>query len=141
MSIIDVSFLNTSDHLPVTATIQLPGNNEPSMHGDKENYHSDYIPSFVWKNEKFIEQYHTTILDVLSDFVPSDNLSKRVSEIHSLLKDSAIRAHNALTNNKNFHFFNSKPWWNTNLTKKKKTLQHFFNIWKSDGFTLEILFC
>ena len=93
-----------------------------------------FPPLTSGKTKKFIEQYHTIISNAISDLVLNDNLSHNVSEIHSILKDSAVQAHNTLNKNKNFYFFKSKPWWSTNLTRKKISLQHFFNIWKSDGF-------
>ena len=73
---------------------------------------NDYIPTFTWKNKRFLELYNNI----------TDNGFSNFTEIHTTLRKSALQAHNELTNTKDFYFFKSKSWWNPELSKKKKNL-------------------
>ena len=88
----------------------------------------------MWKNKTFLDEYHKIVEESLPQFNEKSPVDERIQNLQSILKQSAIEAHDNLNTHKNFHYFKSKPWWNEELAKKRKTLQLFFNKWKSDGF-------
>ena len=134
-TIIEQSYLNTGDHLPLTTNLELLISHENIKNSNRYHHQDeDFLPSFIWKNQRFIDQYSNIITNELSNYTLKDDLSESINDVHSILKKSALQAHSNLHKDHHFHFFKSKPWWNNELAAKKKTLQHFFNVWKADYF-------
>lgn len=123
-------YLNTSDHLPVVCEMIT----EPSDH--HHQYHtneSHHIPNYMWNNDTFVKNYSSLVsqhLAISSDF---QNIDEELSHLHETLKKCAIQTYNDLKKT-DFRFIDTKHWWNSDLSKKRKVLQQMFNIWRDNHF-------
>lgn len=131
--VLDHHHLNTGDHLPVTVTLssQSPILSQTTDHIDN----NDFVPTYLWKNQLFVNKYKETVNNTLLNYKnQGENVENDLLFFHRTLKESGIETAFALNNDNSFHQIKSKPWWNSELSKKKKTLQIMFNAWKAKGF-------
>uniref|UniRef100_A0A7M5XB23 Reverse transcriptase domain-containing protein n=1 Tax=Clytia hemisphaerica TaxID=252671 RepID=A0A7M5XB23_9CNID len=133
--VLDPHHLNTGDHLPVTTTLKMYSSiaDLPDAEHTDDN---DFVPTYLWTNKIFTEKYQKTVNDAISEYKNQGvNIENDILFLHQTLKESGIRTASELRKDNSFHKINPKPWWNNELSKKKKTLQTMFNAWKEKGFT------
>ena len=118
------SFLNTGDHIPISAALTVDHKDSMTEHSSQSYQNLDFLPNYVWQNQKFIEHYKNITDAKLHNLADTNDPSKYIVDIQSILKQSALQAHTELNDSKQFHFFKTKCWWNPELSKKKKTLQN-----------------
>ena len=135
-SVIPPESTNTSDHLPVTASITLLGStsftNDPNPMPPQSNF-TRRVPNYMWKNELFIDKYRTKISNHLSSSpYINTSIDEQIAKLQESLKELAYDSFNEIE--QNHHRIEPKAWWNSNLTESRKQLQLMFNIWKSHNF-------
>ena len=123
-------YLNTSDHLPISCTFTSESTYTSQQYQTKD---SNSIPNYMWNNDVFVKTYNDLIFQHLTQLSETLDTSEEIARFHQILKECAVKAFNDLKQT-SFHFIKTKPWWNTELNKKKNTLQKMFNIWKESGF-------
>eukprot|EP00111_Clytia_hemisphaerica_P002763 TCONS_00007772-protein len=121
---------NTGDHIPVSATFRLP--DSPESVTQQPEIENDFVPNYIWKNEKFLNLYHQKVTGSLENYVDGDPQSQ-LDNLHLILQHSAGSAYTEIE--KTFYNFSPKRWWNNELGTARNTLQQMFNLWKSDCFT------
>ena len=93
VKVLEPSYLNTGDHLPITTTLKLTQSHDNNMETKPPD--SDYIPTFIWKNKRFLELYNNITDNAFSNFTDDTercSLSKNITEIHTTLRQSALRS-------------------------------------------------
>ena len=127
---------NTSDHLPVSAdidyTIKYNEHNEPKTSHPTNQSEQPPVPNYMWKNKHFITLYQQKLEQYLSENHQSTT-QRAIQHLHESMKkaeqgsfqDIHIRSKPIPT----------KPWWNSELSKSRKTLQLMFNNWRDQLFT------
>eukprot|EP00111_Clytia_hemisphaerica_P019553 TCONS_00057647-protein len=124
-------YLNTSDHLPVTAEMTMETSNTNTYKAKQSNH----IPNFMWKNKNFLNNYNSLVTNKIETIKCQDIIEEEISTLHQTLKDCASQAYLDLKKESDFHFVNTKRWWSADLTNKRKILQKMFNSWREDNFS------
>ena len=130
---------NTGDHLPVTASINLPEN--ASLYHDPTATPlatvTKRVPNYIWKNELFIGKYKEKISNHFNHVNDTNrSIDMEIDNLHENLKEFAFESYNEIE--QNHHKIEPKSWWNSNLTDSRKQLQIMFNIWKSENFPRDL---
>ena len=82
-TIIEQSYLNTGDHLPLTTNLELLISHENIKNSNRYHHQDeDFLPSFIWKNQRFIDQYCNIITNELSNYTLKDDLSESINDVH-----------------------------------------------------------
>ena len=124
--------MNISDHLPVSASLRYDASVTQSIDDDKD---TDFVPNFIWKNKKFLDLYNKKVSSlILDDHTP--DIDKKIDNLHLNLIKAAKESYHEL--NQKFHHIQTKPWWNSDLTKSRKILQTMFNEWRDKGFPKDV---
>ena len=113
-------YLNTGDHLPVMCEMITETTNDSTTHPTNQPYH---VPNFIWNNKTFLNNYNLLLEQSVNRFLEYQDIDKEISTLHQTLRDCAIQAYTDLKRDSDFHFVNTKRWWNTDLSKKRKILQ------------------
>ena len=96
-----------------------------------------FLPSHVWKNSEFIISYKLNVKNCLiNKTFNSHSADDDIVWLYNTLNSCAFIALNGIQTHKN-HTFVPKPWWNTNLSKLKKDLSYFYNLWRNSNFTYD----
>ena len=132
INILQQHYLNTSDHLPIVCNMKTDFSPSLFNHGIND---PNAIPNYLWKNDIFVNNFKETVSKHLYRSKNS-NITEEITHLHNTLNNCAIETYNKLKLS-DFHFIKTKPWWNTELTKKRKILQRCFNDWRDRNFTRE----
>ena len=124
---------NTGDHLPVKITIQI--NNDTQDHNSAIKTNKS-IPRRLWKNNRFIQLYQEEINNAFSEKTfDAEQIDKEIDWLHKTILSCSQVAFNTL--NKRYFQLTPKNWWSEDLSKSKRNLSHFYNMWKNANFPRE----
>ena len=105
-AVVQPHYLNISDHLPVTTTLQLHHSFSTTDH--PYYIENESIPKYMWKNQLFLQNFKQRINDIK---LVSDNntpVTASIANLHESLKSCAFAAYNDLKKDSDFHFIDKK---------------------------------
>ena len=121
--------LNTSDHIPVKATLNIPkGHLTPTSNHQTD---LDFIPNYMWKNSQFVRLYSHKI-SLAIETTSARDLESMIHNLHTSLRSCASECFDHFK--KKHYNFPSKPWRNDELRRSRNILQQMFSIWQGNNF-------
>ena len=101
---------NTGDHLLVSASLQLPSDQD--FLSKQNTIENDFVPNYIWRNEKFTNLYRQNVSDLLQHANNAD-LQGQLDNLHHIFKHSASAAFTETE--QRFYNFAPKRWWDSEL--------------------------